>query len=109
MDFVNEVKSFREFIMNIYDSNNTANGYGSAVLSYLFHFKKRPQDITAQEIIQYCLRFENLSTRRNIHSAIKLFYKFKASTENRLNLDISHIQKSQTLFLTTSHHLTLLN
>lgn len=79
MDIVNEVKQFRDFIMFRYSSENTAKNYGSAVASFLGSLKaSRTSDIGKDEIIQYLLKFKNLSTRRNAHSAIKLFYKFKS-------------------------------
>lgn len=78
-EIVNAVKSFREFIMFRYKSENTAKNYGSAVALFLSkHNVSRASDITADEIIKYLLEFQNLSTRRNAHSAIKLFYKYKS-------------------------------
>lgn len=79
-DIRNAVKSFHDFIMFKYKSANTAKNYGSAVTSFLVAFPdvSRPADINADQIITYLLKFQNLSTRRNAHSAIKLFYKFKS-------------------------------
>lgn len=80
MEILNNVKSFREFIMFKYKSENTAKNYGSALAFFLSHFKdlKEPKDINADMIIKYLMRYDNLSTRRNAHSAIKLFYKYKS-------------------------------
>ena len=77
---INVVKSFREFILFKYKSENTAKNYGSAVASFLSHYnvEKEPKDINADMIINYLMQFDNLSTRRNNHSAIKLFYKYKS-------------------------------
>ena len=77
---INAVKSFRGFIMFKYKSQNTAKNYGSAVISFLSHYsgEKEPKDINADMIINYLMQFDNLSTRRNNHSAIKLFYKYKS-------------------------------
>ena len=76
---VKVVKSFRDFIMFKYKSEATAKNYGSAITLFLNkHEVSRPSDINADQIIKYLLDFENLSTRRNAHSAIKLFYKFKS-------------------------------
>lgn len=79
-EIVNAVKSFQDFIMFKYKSKSTAKNYGSAVASFLSAHPKisRPVDITADEIIKYLLGYENLATRRNAHSAIKLFYKYKS-------------------------------
>ncbi|HLF52776.1 tyrosine-type recombinase/integrase [Flavobacterium sp.] len=76
----NAVDQFRDFIRFRSGSENTAKHYGNAVFTFLKYFENvtRHTDITADQIIQYLLRFENLSTRRNAHSAIKLFYKFKS-------------------------------
>ncbi len=81
MEILNNVKSFRQFIMFKYKSENTAKNYGSAVASFLAHFKhlKEPKEINADQIIGYLMQFENLSTRRNNHSAIKLFYRYKSA------------------------------
>lgn len=80
MEILNNVNSFREFIRFKYKSENTAKNYGNAVSLFLNYFKefKEPKDINADMIIKYLLRFDNLSTRRNAHSAIKLFYKYKS-------------------------------
>jgi len=78
---VNAVELFRDYIRFKYNSENTAINYGSAVTSFLAAFPEvsRPADINADQIIQYLLNnFPNLSSRRNAHSAIKLFYKFKS-------------------------------
>lgn len=79
-EIVNAVKSFREFIMFKYKSFATAKNYGSAVATFLSKHShiSRPSDITAEQIIKYLLTYENLSSRRNAHSAIKLFYKYKS-------------------------------
>jgi len=79
-EIVNAVKSFQEFIMFKHKSENTAKNYGSAVTSFLHAFPSisRPTDINSDMIIKYLLQFNNLSTRRNNHSAIKLFYKYKS-------------------------------
>ena len=79
-EIVNVVKSFREFIMFKYKSFATAKTYGSAVALFLSKHPliNRPIDITADQIIKYLLSYENLSSRRNAHSAIKLFYKYKS-------------------------------
>ena len=76
----NAVDQFRDFIRFRSGSENTEKHYGNAVFTFLKYFENvtRHTDITADQIIQYLLRFENLSTRRNAHSAIKLFYKFKS-------------------------------
>lgn len=80
MEILNNVKSFREFIMFKYKSFATAKNYGSALTIFLSYFKHKdePKDVNADEIIKYLLKFENLSSRRNAHSAIKLFYKYKS-------------------------------
>ena len=80
MEILNNVKSFRDFIMFKYKSENTAKNYGSAVTSFLSHYKdlKEPKDINADQIISYLMQYDNLSTRRNAHSAIKLFYRYKS-------------------------------
>ena len=74
MEILNNVKSFRDFIMFEYKSENTAKNYSGAVALFLNHFKdiKEPKEIAADQIIRYLLKFDNLSTRRNSHSAIKL-------------------------------------
>lgn len=79
-EIVNTVKLFQEFILFKYKSKNTAKNYGSAITSFLFAHKEisRATDINANMIIKYLMQFENLSTRRNNHSAIKLFYKYKS-------------------------------
>lgn len=79
-EIVKAVKSFREFIMFKYKSENTAKNYGSAIAHFLSKHPEvsRPSDITADQIITYLLQYTNLSTRRNSHSAIKLFYKYKS-------------------------------
>jgi len=80
MEIINNVKRFREYLMYCNSSPNTAENYGSAIASFLSHFSylKEPKEITAQMIIEYCLKFDSLYTRRNAHSAIKRFYKFKS-------------------------------
>lgn len=80
MEILNNVKSFREFIMFKYKSFATAKNYGSAVATFLSYFKHKdePKDVNADEIIKYLLQYQNLSSRRNAHSAIKLFYKYKS-------------------------------
>lgn len=80
MEILNNVKSFRDFIMFKYKSENTAKNYGSAVASFLAHHKdlKEPKDINADQVIAYLMQYDNLSTRRNTHSAIKLFYRYKS-------------------------------
>lgn len=80
---VNEAKLFHEFIMYKHDSINTSEAYCCALKMFLAYFenKSRPQDITADEIISYLLRIPNLHTRRNAHSAIKLYYNHKSSKE----------------------------
>lgn len=80
MEIINNVKSFRQFIMFKYKSENTAKNYGSAVTHFLSHFNecKEPKDINADMIIGYLMQYDNLSTRRNAHSAIKLFYRYKS-------------------------------
>lgn len=80
MEILNNVKSFRDFIMFKYKSENTAKNYGSAVASFLANFNdlKEPKDINSDMIIGYLMKFDNLSTRRNAHSAIKLFYRYKS-------------------------------
>lgn len=78
---VSAVKEFRDYIMYKSDSESTAKNYGSAVASFLVAFPNasRPSDISSDDIIQYLLNnFPNLSSRRNAHSAIKKFYKFKS-------------------------------
>ena len=79
-EIVNAVKSFRDFIMFKYKSENTAKNYGSAVANFLSAFPNvsRPSDINADMIINYLMQYDNLSTRRNAHSAIKLFYRYKS-------------------------------
>lgn len=79
-EIVNTVKSFREFIMFKYKSENTAKNYGSGVAHFLGSFSEvsRASDINSDMIIKYLMQFENLSTRRNAHSAIKLFYRYKS-------------------------------
>lgn len=76
----NTVKSFRQFIMFKYKSEATAKNYGSAVASFLSYYReeKDPKEINADQIICYLMQYENLSTRRNAHSAIKLFYRYKS-------------------------------
>lgn len=79
-EIVNAVKSFRDFIMFKYRSESTAKNYGSAVSAFLSKHPhvSRPSDITSDEIISHLLTYKNLSSRRNAHSAIKLFYKYKS-------------------------------
>lgn len=79
-NIINAVKSFREFILFKYKSENTAKNYGSAIASFLSYHsnEKEPKDINSDMIIKYLMQFENLSTRRNNHSAIKLFYRYKS-------------------------------
>lgn len=76
-----EVKSLHEFIIYKYNSINTAKNYCSSVKQFLFHFShiSRPSDITAEMIIGYINKpeFETQTTKRNIHSAIKFYYKWK--------------------------------
>lgn len=71
---------FREYIMYKYDSKNTSDAYVSAVGVFLNHFKEKsePKEINADEVIKYLMDIPNLHTRRNSHSAIKLFYKHKS-------------------------------
>lgn len=80
MEILNNVKSFRQFILFKYRSENTAKAYGSAVASFLAHHSelKEPKDINADQIIAYLMKYDNLSSRRNAHSAIKLFYRYKS-------------------------------
>lgn len=80
MEVLNTLNRFREFIMFKYNSANTADAYCSAVGVFLNHFKERaePKDINADEIIAYLMTIHNLHTRRNAHSAVKLFYKHKS-------------------------------
>lgn len=77
---VEAVKSFRAFIMFKYKSEATAKNYGSAVAHFLSKHPEvsRATDINADQIIKYLIQYDNLSTRRNAHSAIKLFYKYKS-------------------------------
>jgi integrase/recombinase XerD len=79
-EIVNATKSFQDFIRFKYKSENTAINYGAAVSKFLSSFPEvsRPSDINADMIINYLLKYDNLSTRRNAHSAIKLFYKYKS-------------------------------
>lgn len=100
MEILNNVQSFREFIMFKYKSENTAKNYGSAVASFLSHYShlKEPKEINADQIIKYLLTFENLSTRRNAHSAIKLFYKFRSkNNESHKFRYIPYPEKPDTL------------
>lgn len=79
-EIVNDVKSFQEFV-RYNNAESTAINYGNAVYSFLSAFPNisRSCDISTQEIIHYLLsKFPNLSTRRNAHSALKLYYKFKS-------------------------------
>lgn len=81
MDIGNTIKLFQEFIMYKYGSQNTADAYGSAVKTFLYHFNSKvesPKEISADMIISYLMRFNTNATRRNNHSAIKLFYRFKS-------------------------------
>lgn len=79
-EIVNAVKSFQDFIMFKYKSEATARAYGSALALFLSKHPdvSRPADINADQIIAYLMQYQNLSTRRNAHSAIKLFYRFKS-------------------------------
>lgn len=100
MEILNTVKLFREFILFKYGSENTAKNYCQAVSLFLNHFKDRaePKAVNADEIIQYLLKFENLHTRRNAHSAIKLFYKHKSKNgfSNKFRY-IPYPEKQETL------------
>ncbi len=94
----NEQKLFREYIMAKYDSVNTADAYVPCIGKFLGHFKCRPKDITADEIIRYLLTYDNLNSRRNNHSAIKLYYKHKSNNgfSNKFRF-IPYPEKPQTL------------
>jgi len=80
-----EAKNFHDYIMSKYGSQATAKSYCSALKAFLFHFRKRPQDITVNEIISYLMEKINVNTRRSVHSAIKLYYisKSKHETANK--------------------------
>lgn len=93
-----EVNSFREYLLSKHDTTNTPNAYCPALKAFLTYFKKRPIDITAQEIIQYLLTVVNLHTRRNAHSAIKKYYisKSKRGFVNKFKY-IPYPEKPQTL------------
>lgn len=74
----NEVNLFRQYILAKHNSQNTADAYCPAVAAFLTHFRKRPKDITAPEIINYLTNVVNLNTRRNVHSAIKKYFISKS-------------------------------
>lgn len=80
MEISNRLKLFEEYIMNKYNSKNTASSYCGAVGVFLKHFLDRidHNHINSDEIIRYLLSIPNLHSRRNAHSAIKLFYKHKS-------------------------------
>lgn len=94
----NEMKLFREYIMYKYDSKSTADAYVPCIGKFLGSFNRAARDITATEIISYLLTFDNLNSRRNNHSAIKLFYKHKSNNgfSNKFRY-IPYPEKPQTL------------
>lgn len=59
-------------------SKNSIKNYVSCFELFLSHFEKigvtHPDRINAKEIVDYLLNYKEINTRRNVHSAVKLYY-----------------------------------